>query len=111
MKDNDNKEARKNDLRIVEVQHDDELTDMLKCSMVGEVVRKDLLKILQVLCGTEGIQNFQIKYLGGTEILMVLENEKTLVNFLSNENHGIWRWLKNLWRWSEDFRPTGRLTW
>ncbi|GJT36053.1 hypothetical protein Tco_0926472 [Tanacetum coccineum] len=59
----------------------------------------------------QGLNNIEVKLLGGLEVLVLLENEETVNNVLKDTEHGLRRWLHKLRRGDSLQRTSGRMTW
>ncbi|GJT58326.1 hypothetical protein Tco_0993380 [Tanacetum coccineum] len=59
----------------------------------------------------EGLYNVEVKYIGGLEVIVILQTEEAVKNVVENTNHGVRRWLWRIRRADALSRSTGRLTW
>ncbi|GKE56080.1 hypothetical protein Tco_1495265, partial [Tanacetum coccineum] len=82
---NENKE------RVIKVGEEDINNEMIARSVVGEVKARCFLTKLPVLYEEQGLNNIEVKLLGGLEVLEVLENEETINNVLKDTKHA---WIK-----------------
>ncbi|GJS54319.1 hypothetical protein Tco_0627681 [Tanacetum coccineum] len=69
------------------------------------------LNKLSALCEEQGLNRFEIKLLGGLELMVVMENTETTYNVLKDKEHGLRRWLHKLRRGDDFHRMAGRMTW
>ncbi|KAI3769335.1 hypothetical protein L6452_00436 [Arctium lappa] len=97
--------------RSLQVITDPNLQEMLSRSIIGEVKKLEFMEDISELCKTEGLSSFDLKYLGGKEVLLVMENEETVNNILEVPKHGIRQWIWNLRKWDSSYKSEGRLTW
>ncbi|GKE53976.1 hypothetical protein Tco_1489132 [Tanacetum coccineum] len=66
---------------------------MISRSMVGVVKAWCFLAKLHVLCEEQGLNNIEVKLLGGLEVMVVLENVEAATNVLKVIEHGLGGWL------------------
>ncbi|GKF01684.1 hypothetical protein Tco_0028607, partial [Tanacetum coccineum] len=83
----------------------------MRRSVVREVKARFFLTKLSVLCEEQGLNRFEIKLLGGLELMVVMENTETTYNVLKDKEHGLRRWLHKLRRGDDFHRMAGRMTW
>ncbi|GJT91869.1 hypothetical protein Tco_1080714 [Tanacetum coccineum] len=84
--------------RCIEIEENELNSELMKRSVVGEVKARCFLTKLPALCEEQGLNKFQIKLLGGLEVMVVTENEETAENVLKDREHGLRRWLYKLRR-------------
>ncbi|KAJ9536052.1 hypothetical protein OSB04_un000778 [Centaurea solstitialis] len=83
---------------------------VLENSLVGTISSVDNLGAVNKLCNSV-IQDCKIKYLGGHRILLVFNKVENSRLILTNKNHGLHHWVKNIEKWSIGDRATERLIW
>ncbi|KAI3673217.1 hypothetical protein L6452_39333 [Arctium lappa] len=97
--------------RVLEVEMESEVKEVLVRSLICEVKKMEYFDDLSDFCLAVGLSNFSIKYLGGLEICLTLENLETTSNILKDPNHGVRQWLWKIRKWEKDFEPQGKLAW
>ncbi|GJV00541.1 putative nucleotidyltransferase, ribonuclease H, partial [Tanacetum coccineum] len=101
----------RNEGRIIVADENEVNDELLGRSVIGEVKARCFLAKLPILCEEQGLGKFEVKLLGGLEVMLVMENAKTVENVLKDKDHGLRRWLYNL-RCGDSFQRTaGRFTW
>ncbi|GJU52791.1 transposon TX1 [Tanacetum coccineum] len=76
----------------------------------GQHVGKEGLPTDRAVKGPLRTIKFEIKLLGGLEVMVMLKNEDMASNVLTNKDHGMRRWLYNLKRGDSFHRTSGRIT-
>ncbi|PWA90219.1 hypothetical protein CTI12_AA103220 [Artemisia annua] len=99
------------DVRVIEVKENEVEKEMLSRGIIGEVKKFEYLEKLPELCEVEGLFNVEVKYLGGLEVMMIVDTLETVDNVLRNIEHGIRRWVCKMRKWDEQIQPSGRFTW
>ncbi|PWA66458.1 hypothetical protein CTI12_AA324400 [Artemisia annua] len=97
--------------RTIIIDDKDLNSEMLKRSVAGEVKATCFLHNLPALCVEQGLNNVEVKLLGGLEVMVVMENAETANNVLEDKDHGLRRWLHKLKKGSSITRTAGRMTW
>lgn len=97
--------------RCIEIEDNEINTGLMGRSVMGEVKAMCFLTKLPIFCEEEGLNNVEIKLLGGLEVLVVMENEETEANILKDKDHGLRRWIHKLRRGDTLNRNAGRITW
>lgn len=59
----------------------------LKHSVIGEVKKIEYLDQVVELCHEDGLIEVNVKYLGGKEVLLLMQNEETVENLIKKEDH------------------------
>ncbi|GKA29750.1 transposon TX1 [Tanacetum coccineum] len=77
--------------RTIEVNVNDVNKELLGRSVVGEVKALCFLTKLPALCEEQGLNNIEVKLLGGLEVMIVMENEETTNNVMEDMSHGLRR--------------------
>ncbi|XP_071728306.1 uncharacterized protein [Rutidosis leptorrhynchoides] len=105
------KDKPEDSIRVVILDEKSNNNNLLDRAIVGEVINHELIDQFKTLCEEEGFCDFELKYLGGLD-MMIVANSVEMVNIvLKNKNHGIRRWLLNVRRWDKFDLVAGRLTW
>ncbi|PWA52951.1 hypothetical protein CTI12_AA449830 [Artemisia annua] len=97
--------------RIITADEHEVNSSLIGRSVVGEVKAACFLSKLLVLCEEQGLGAIEVKLLGGLEVMVVMENETTVVNVLTDKEHRLRRWLYKLRRGDSLQRTSGRVTW
>ncbi|PWA76837.1 RNA-directed DNA polymerase, eukaryota [Artemisia annua] len=97
--------------RELSIEEDEMNEDVIKRGIVGEVKKINYIEKLPELCNTEGLLNVEVKYMGGLDVMVVVESEKTVKHVIENTEHGIRRWLRKLRRANNIVKSNGRLSW
>ncbi|GKC44504.1 transposon TX1, partial [Tanacetum coccineum] len=79
-------------------------------SVVGEVVARCFLLKLP-LCEEQGLGKVEVKLIGGLEVMLVMENVKTVENILQDKDRGLRRRIHKPRCGGDMVRTAGRLTW
>nr|GEY04765.1 transposon TX1 [Tanacetum cinerariifolium] len=96
--------------RAIEVEVLDVNGVLLGRSVVGEVKSRCFLSKISLLCEEQGLGEIEVKLLEGLEVMIVMENENTAANMLSDKEHGLRRWMYKLRRGDTLHRTSGRIT-
>ncbi|GKA07974.1 hypothetical protein Tco_0687305 [Tanacetum coccineum] len=104
-------EQKVESVRCIEIEDNEVNSELMGRSVVGEVKARYFLTKLSVLCEEQDLNRFEIKLLGGLEVMVVMENIETTDNVLKDREHGLRRWLHNLRRGDSFHRTAGRMTW
>nr|GEU62880.1 hypothetical protein [Tanacetum cinerariifolium] len=70
--------------------------EMMYRRVADEVKATCFLHKLPMLCEEQGLNKFEVKLLGGLEVMVVMENAETTTNVLEDKEHGLRRWLHKL---------------
>ncbi|GKE20692.1 hypothetical protein Tco_1432204 [Tanacetum coccineum] len=107
-----NQSFRKQGIGRIIVANENEVNDeLLGRSVIREVKARCFLAKLPILCEEQGLGKFEVKLLGGLQVMLVMENAKRVENVLKDNDYGLRRWLYNL-RCGDSFqRMAGRFTW
>lgn len=57
----------------------------LKNGVIEEVKKMEYLDHVVALCQEDGFMEVQVKYLGGKEVLLVLQNSETVENIMKTD--------------------------
>ncbi|GJX59929.1 transposon TX1 [Tanacetum coccineum] len=98
---NKNKEGR-----VIEVGEKEFNGEVINRSLIGEVKKGCFLSKIPSFCEDQGLNKVEVKMLGGTEVMIILDATETVDNILNNREHGIRRSVHNLRRWSKFFVPS-----
>jgi hypothetical protein len=104
------KEEKEED-RTIEVRDEEVNTELFNKCVIGEVKSLCYLTKITSLCEDQGLNNVEVKFLGGLEVMLVFDTAETASNILSCIDHGLRRWIHKLRRWSKHCILPGRLTW
>ncbi|GKE16120.1 transposon TX1 [Tanacetum coccineum] len=99
------------DQRTIKVNEGEIDIDVLNRSLIGETKKLCYLVKLPWFCEEQGLPKVEVKLLGGLEVMLIFETAVTAYSILNDGEHGIRRWVHNLRKWNENYKPSGRLTW
>ncbi|GJS75877.1 hypothetical protein Tco_0725758 [Tanacetum coccineum] len=99
------------DQRTIELNDGEIDIDVLNRSLIGETKKLCYLVKLPWFCEEQGLPKVEVKLLGGLEVMLIFETAVTAYSILNDGEHGIRRWVHNLRKWNENYKPSGRLTW
>ncbi|GKB50695.1 RNA-directed DNA polymerase, eukaryota [Tanacetum coccineum] len=85
--------------------------DVIRRGFIGEAKNTEFIGKLPELCNTVGLFNVDVKYMGGMEVMVIVETEETVKNVIENTEHGVRSWLWKIRRANALSRSNGRLTW
>ncbi|PWA40419.1 hypothetical protein CTI12_AA562930 [Artemisia annua] len=98
-------------VRELVITEDDMVGDVIRRGFIGEVKDTKFIEKLPEFCSMEGLFNVEVKYMGGLEVMVILESEEAVKNVVENTDHGVRRWLWKIRRANALSRSLRRLTW
>lgn len=101
----------KQDVRTFKVEDDEVNKTFFDKCLIGEVKSLCYITKLVMICGDRGLNDVDVKFLEGLEVMMVFDTQETSTNILKIIDHGLRRWVHRLIRWSKHYIIPRRLTW